>query len=110
MSRYSLKPLSHRADVFEVAVGWDPGLCTYFAIVFGAPTEDFEPEVLVTRGTSIGELSDLRALHCFVREFAELPIEFIDGLENDRLAYPQSLASPTIGAIAAFLRPERRGW
>lgn len=37
MSRYSLKSLAERADVFEVAIGWDPGLGTYFAIVFGVP-------------------------------------------------------------------------
>lgn len=110
MSRYSLKPLPHRSDLFEVAVGWDPGLSTYFAIVFGAPIEDCEPEVLVTLGTSIGELSDLCALHCFVREFAELPIEFIDGLENDRMAYPPALAGPNIGVITAFLRPKGSGW
>jgi len=38
MSRYSLRPLPHRSDVFEVAVGWDAGLSTYFVTVFCAAT------------------------------------------------------------------------
>jgi len=32
MSRYSLKPLPRRSDLYEVAVGWDPALETYFVV------------------------------------------------------------------------------
>lgn len=46
MSRYSLKPLPHCADLFEVAVGWDPGLETFFVMVFGLADAGCDPEVL----------------------------------------------------------------
>ena len=45
MSRYSLKPLPEHSGIFEVAVGWDPGLGTFFAIVFGVPSADRDPDV-----------------------------------------------------------------
>ena len=45
MSRYSLKPLPEHADLFEVALGWDPGLGTYFLTLFGAPDQDRETDI-----------------------------------------------------------------
>ena len=84
MSRYSLKPLYHRADVFEVAVGWDPGLCTYFAIVFGAPEIACEPEVLLWRGRTFGEICEGAELLDIVMEFAEVAPELRCRLDADR--------------------------
>ena len=43
MSRFSLRPLAHHTDLFEIALGWDPGLGTYFVTVFGTPDRDREP-------------------------------------------------------------------
>lgn len=90
MSRYSLKPLPHRSDVFEVAVGWDPSLSTYFAIVFGIPETACEPEVLLWRGRTLGEIHGVAELLDIVREFAELVGELRGRLEIDRNAAPNS--------------------
>jgi len=88
MSRYSLKPLPHRADLFEVAVGWDPGLSTYFTIVFGAPETDCEPEVLLWRGRTFGEIHGVAELLYIVLEFAEVVGELRGRLDADRSAAP----------------------
>ncbi|MDP3908327.1 MULTISPECIES: hypothetical protein [unclassified Novosphingobium] len=90
MSRYSLKPLPNRADVFEVAVGWDPGLSTYFAIVFGAPEFACEPEVLLWRGCTFGEICRVAELLDIVREFAEVAPELRRRLDADPSAEPPS--------------------
>lgn len=90
MSRYSLKPLPHRADLFEVAVGWDAGLSTYFAIVFGAPSATCEPEVLLWRGKVFGEISAVAELLRIAREFAEVAPELRFRLDADRSAEPTS--------------------
>lgn len=37
MSRHSLHPLAGLTAVYEVAIGWDRALATYFVIVFGVP-------------------------------------------------------------------------
>lgn len=86
MSRYTLKPLPHRGDVFEVAVGWDPGLGTYFAIVFGAPEFACEPEVLLWQGRTFGEIYATAELLDIVRDFAELVPELRCRLDADRSA------------------------
>lgn len=88
MSRYSLKPLPHRSDVFEVAVGWDPGLRTYFAIVFGIPKIACEPEVLLWRGGKLAEISAVAELLDIAREFAEVAPELRCRLDADRSPEP----------------------
>jgi hypothetical protein len=84
MSRYSLKPLPHRGDVFEIAVGWDAGLGTYFVIVFGAPETACEPEVLLWRGRKFGEIYGIAELLEIVLEFAEIAPELRHRLDADR--------------------------
>jgi hypothetical protein len=37
MSRYSLAPRAGAPGIYEVAIGWDRPLGTYFVIVFGGP-------------------------------------------------------------------------
>lgn len=93
MSRYSLKPLSHRADLFEVAVGWDAGLSTYFAIVFGAPEIACEPEVLLWRGRTFGEICAVGELIDIVLGIAEVTPELRFRLDADRSAEPSSLGN-----------------
>lgn len=88
MSRYSLKPLQHRADLFEVAVGWDPGLSTYFAIVFGVPEIACEPELLLWRGQTFGEIGAVAELLDILRDFAQVPAELRYRLDADRRAEP----------------------
>lgn len=84
MSRYSLKPLPHRADLFEVAVGWDPGLETYFIMVFGVPVHGLEPEVRHWGGGSPRQISSIQALRQEVEGYAILEPELISQLEADQ--------------------------
>ena len=86
MSRYSLKPLPHRADVFEVAVGWDAGLNTYFAIVFGAPDMDGDPEIASWSGCQTNELLSLISLLMVTRRFALITYPIALRLIADRRA------------------------
>lgn len=73
MSRYSLKPLPEYSDIFEVAVGWDPGLDTYFVQVFGTPDASSEPEVRLWRGTSVREIVAVQELLAIAGNYAEVP-------------------------------------
>lgn len=84
MSRYSLKPLPHRADVFEVAVGWDAALDSYFAIVFGVPESDCEPAILSWQGRVPSELPTIAALESAIRACAEIPRELWPCLVADK--------------------------
>lgn len=94
MSRYSLKPLPHRADLFEVAVGWDPGLETYFITVFGAPEAQREPEVRLWRGKVWRDLVTTPELEEIAGQYAEVPADLATRLEQDRRAVPHEPRLP----------------
>lgn len=93
--------------MFEVAVGWDPGLGTYFAIAFGIPTDDCDPDVLLYRGTSFGEIGDSGTLLGLVRGFAEVPPEVLNWLERDRCANPQTLGRPIKSVLTELMRSQQ---
>jgi len=103
MSRYSLKPLPHRADLFEVAVGWDPGLDTYFIIAFGVPEVLREPAILLSRGTSLRDITSTDVLLDIARTFAEIPDELAAKLHFDRLAAPHILEATFSRLLAELL-------
>ncbi|MDF8335561.1 hypothetical protein [Novosphingobium cyanobacteriorum] len=103
MSRYSLKPLPHRGDVFEVAVGWDPALNTFFVIVFGVPDAVRELEVRMWRGKNLGEICTVEPLLAFAGQFAEIPSELAAKLERDRLIQPHCPAAPMSRLVAKIL-------
>lgn len=105
MSRYSLKPLPHLPDLFEIAVGWDPGLDTYFVTVFGVPDAGGEPEVRHWHGSSPSEIASVEALLARANEYADVPAGLHARLEADRCANPHEAAN-ILGRLAAkFLRP-----
>ncbi len=84
MSRYSLKPLPHRSDIFEVAVGWDPGLDTFFVMVFGVVEADHDPEVLHWLGGQPRQIATVEELEAEISPYAELPMELGRHLRNDQ--------------------------
>lgn len=94
MSRYSLRPLSERADLFEVALGWDPGLGTYFIMVFGAPDRECEPDIRLWRGTSPREIGTAVELIAIAADHAEIPEGLARQLEIDRLQSPHNPDRP----------------
>lgn len=103
MSRYSLKPLPQHSEVFEVAVGWDGGLDTYFIMAFGVPEAPLEPAILLWRGTSLRDISSTDVLLAITRTFAEIPDEFAAKLHFDRLAAPHNPEAPISRLLAELL-------
>lgn len=86
MSRYSLKPLPNRADLFEVVVGWDAGFGTYFMIVFGGCNEENDPELKTWWGALPAQITTVLDLRCLVEQYAELHPRLIAQLRADRKA------------------------
>ena len=84
MSRYSLKPLPEHSGIFEVAVGWDPGLGTFFAIVFGVPSADRDPDVRHWLGGQPRQIVTIEELQAAVSPYAELPMELAKRLSIDQ--------------------------
>jgi hypothetical protein len=90
MSRYSLRPLAGHADLFEVALGWDPGLGTFFVTLFGTPDPHCEPAVHLWRGTRPREITQASDIVAIAARFAEVPEDLARQLELDRLASPHN--------------------
>lgn len=109
MSRYSLRPLPERADLFEVALGWDPGLGTYFVMVFGAPDETCEPGIRLWRGTSPREIGTPAELIAIAAEHAEIPEDFARQLEIDRLQSPHNPDRPASRLLEELFGRARPG-
>ena len=103
MSRYSLKPLPHRTDLFEVAVGWDPGLDTYFITVFGTPEVQREPELRLWRGNVWRDLATTQELIMIAEQYAMVPADHAVTLERDRNVERQELRLPNSRVISQLL-------
>lgn len=103
MSRYSLKPLPHRADLFEVAVGWDPGLETYFVMVFGTPGTQREPEVRLWRGNYLHDVAEAQELLAIAAQYAEVPTDLAIRLQEDQNAAPPQHRQPISRLISDLL-------
>ena len=84
MSRYSLRPLATRADLFELALGWDAGLGTFFATVFGTPCGNLEPDVRLAFGTTPREVVEVGDILATAARFAELRVDLARQLQRDR--------------------------
>jgi hypothetical protein len=103
MSRYSLRPLPHRADLFEVAVGWDSGLSTYFAIMFGAPDSGCDPAVMSWQGQVPCQISTVAALESALSGCAEIPPKLLLCLVADKLLVQSRLDQPFSEFISGLL-------
>ena len=103
MSRYSLRPLAGLADLFEVALGWDPGLGTYFVVVFGTPDKEREPDIRLWRGTAPREIGTAAELIALVARYAENPECLARQLEIDRLASPHNPDRPASKLLEEIL-------
>lgn len=103
MSRYSLRPRPERTDLFEVALGWDPGLGSYFVMVFGTPDETSEPDIRLWRGTSPREIGTPAELIAIAADYAEIPEDFARQLEIDRLQSPHNPDRPASRLLQELL-------
>lgn len=84
MSRYSLKPLPQHSDIFEVAVGWDQGLGTFFVMVFGVADAGRDPDVRHWRGGQPRQIVTVEELQGAVAPYAEIPLELVRQLVIDQ--------------------------
>jgi hypothetical protein len=100
MSRYSLKPLAQHSDIFEVAVGWDPALDTFFVMVFGTLDDAREPALHMWRGTAFQEISTTVELLGIASDFAEIPPTLASELAADKLRIPHRTGRPISKLIA----------
>ena len=108
MSRYSLKPLPEHADLFEVALGWDAGLGTYFLTLFGAPDQDRETDIRLWRGTRTREIASPAELIALAAPYAEIPDNLAARLVLDQLARPFNPDRPISHLQRQFfVRPDR---
>ena len=103
MSRYSLRPLAARADLFEVAIGWDAGLGTFFTSVFGTPGGSMEPEVRLACGTIPREVVEVGDILATAARFAEIPEDLAGQLEHDRISHPHDPGCPAVRLLEAIL-------
>lgn len=84
MSRYSLKPLPGRSDIFEVAVGWNQGLGTFFVMVFGVADAGRDPDVRYGQGGQPSQIVTVEELRAAVAPYAELSVELASRLRADQ--------------------------
>lgn len=80
--------------MFEVAVGWDPGLDTFFVIVFGPPDDAREPDLYMWRGTAFQEICTTVELLAIASDFAEIPPNLASQLAADKLRRPHQTGRP----------------
>jgi hypothetical protein len=118
MSRHSLQPLGGSGAVYEIAIGWDRSLASYFVIVFGLPGDHdrdhrgaaaLELFPLVWRGTSRAELATPDAAIEIAAAYAAIPEGLAAQLAHDREAETASVADPVRAAFLVKFWPERKG-
>lgn len=82
MSRHQIEPFVKR---YEVTVGWDRPLNTYFAQVEDLePTDEDSDPLIVWVGTSYSEILRPEDLQAQIAAFATIDIAVLDALRTDR--------------------------
>ncbi len=102
MTRYSLRPLPELTHVYEVAIGWDQAMATYFVAIFGPPDEQGDPVLLRWMGATFGEAQHPQDAVTYARRVAEVPCDLYRRLRRDRNRAPPP-DSPPEPTIARFL-------
>lgn len=120
MSRHSLQPLPGLGAIYEVAIGWDRALSTFFVVVFGAPDDGGEPpgeggthagelSPLLWEGTAPGALATPQAAIALAAPFAEVPRGLAAQLAADRQTEGSTVSGPAQSAALAALWPKPKG-
>lgn len=108
MSRHSLQPLPDQRHIYEIAIGWDRPMRTYFVIIFGVPEIDEHERFgavvvppasdellpLLWEGTSPGALATPAAAIALAAPFAQIPEDLEAVLEADRVRECSSVNGP----------------
>jgi len=85
MTRYSVNPFSGR---FEITIGWDRPLNSYFAQVHDLEVSDDDESdpVVVWVGATHSEILTPEALQLHIARYATIPDEIMQTLRDDRVA------------------------
>ncbi len=108
MSRHSLQPLPDQRHIYEVAIGWDRPMRTYFIIIFGSPESDDDERFdaggelpgsdellpLLWDGTAPEALATPAAAIALAAPFAHIPEGLGALLEADRIRESSSVDGP----------------
>ena len=115
MSRHSLVPLPEHGAIYEIAIGWDRALGTFFVIVFGtfddddsAPGGD-ELTPLLWEGAAPGALITPEATIAFAAPYAVIPDGLAALLAADRQAEGGTVDRPAQRSALAALWPKPKG-
>jgi hypothetical protein len=103
MSRYCLRPLPHLGCLYEISIGWDQPLGTYFVAAFGPPDDNGDPALLRWIGSTFAEITNPSDAIAYARPLAELPHDIYKRLRLDQQKGPGPKAKPE-GVISLFLR------
>lgn len=83
MSRYSIPA---RLEIYEVVVGWDNPLSTYFAQVFDrTKDEDDDHHCVLWLGAELGEIRTVNDLMEAVARYVDIPPDIVWRLYLDRM-------------------------
>ncbi len=115
MSRHSLVPLPEHGAIYEIAIGWDRPLGSFFVIIFGTPDDDDsapggdELTPLLWEGAAPGALITPEAAIAFAAPYAVIPDGLAALLAADRQAEGGSVDRPAQRSALAPLWPKPKG-
>ena len=87
MSRYAISPNDRR---FQVIVGWDAPLTTFFAQVFAltVDAEEDDAACVLWVGLEVQALTTVAALQDALQAYATLPAAVVAQLQHDQASTP----------------------
>jgi hypothetical protein len=107
MSRHSLQPRADQRHIYEIAIGWDRSLRTFFVIIFGTPVDDDDECLgqgggapsdellpLLWAGTAPAALTTPAAAIALAAPYAQIPDTLEVLLEADRVREGSSVIGP----------------
>lgn len=118
MSRHSLQPLPGRGTIYEVAIGWDRALATYFVIVFGVPDDRYDEHggaatdelvPLFWQGTNRCALASPEAAIDLAAAYATIPEGLAAQLRADRESKSATVTDPVRSRFLAKFWPKAKG-
>jgi hypothetical protein len=106
MSRYQIPAQDPR---FDVVVGWDSPLATFFCQVFDTTTDaDDDTSCVFWEGSEVQSIPTLDALHAHIRPFATIPEATCAQLRRDQEhATPRSPLQDMMLRMVQSHRPGR---
>lgn len=84
MSRRNIPPHPHLSTRWEVVVGWDRPMATYFAQVHDLDSKSEEEGLVLWVGTQVGEIKTPEAFKELLKDYADISDPIMEALRFDR--------------------------